>query len=44
MTPTSDRSLKKRLTFGSKNDMKNLVDFNASSGKSENIIFDVIFL
>ena len=38
------KRFKKGLTFGSKNDMKNLVNFNASSGKSENIIFGVLFL
>ena len=38
------QSLKKKLTFGSKNDMKNLVNFNASSGKSENLHFDVLLL
>ena len=34
--------LKKRLTFASKNDMRNLVNFNASSCKSENLHFDVL--
>ena len=38
------RSLKKRLTFGSKNDINYLANFNANSAKSENIFFDVIFL
>ena len=32
------------LTLGSKNDMKNLMGFNASSEKSENLHFDVLFL
>ena len=33
-----------KLTLGSKNDMRNLVNFNASSGKSENLHFDVLLL
>ena len=33
---------KKKLTLGSKNDMRNLEDFNGSSGKSENLHFDVL--
>ena len=31
-----------KLTFGSKNDMSNLVNFNVSSGKSESLHFDVL--
>ena len=31
-----------KLTFGSKNDMRNLVNFNVSSGKSESLHFDVL--
>ena len=31
-------------TLDSKNDMRKLVNFNASSGKSENLQFDVLFL
>ena len=34
----------KKLTLGFKNDMRNLVNFNASSGKSENLYFDVLLL
>ena len=34
---------KKKLDLGSKN-IRNLVNFNASSGKSENLHFDVQFL
>ena len=30
--------------IGSKNDMRNLVNFKASSGKSENLKFDVLLL
>ena len=35
---------KEKLTLGSKNDMRNLVNFNGSSGKSENLHFDVLLL
>ena len=38
------QSLKSRLTVGSKNDIRNLVNFNASIGKSENSHFDVPLL
>ena len=31
-----------KLTFGSKNDMRNLVNFNVSGGKSESLRFDVL--
>ena len=31
-----------KLTLGSKNDMRNLVNFNGSSGKSESLHFDVL--
>ena len=41
MTMKSDEE---KLTLGSKNDMRTLVDFNASSGKSENLHFDVLLL
>ena len=34
----------KKLTPGFKNDMRKLVNFNASSGKSENLYFDVLLL
>ena len=33
-----------KLTLGSKIDMRNLVNFNASSGRSENLHFDVLLL
>ena len=33
-----------KMTHGSKNDMRNLVNFNASSSKSENLLFDVLLL
>ena len=35
---------KRKLTFGWKNDIRNLVNFHASSWKSENIHFDCIHL
>ena len=35
---------KSQLTLSSKNDTRNLVNFNASSGKSENFHFDVLLL
>ena len=38
------QSLKKKLALGFKNDMTNLVNFNANSGKSENLHFDVLIL
>ena len=33
-----------KMTLCSKNDMKNLVNFNVSSGKSENLHCDVLLL
>ena len=44
MTLKSDAKFEERLTLGSKNHMRNLVNFNASSGKSENLHFDVLLL
>ena len=44
MTLNSDPKFEEKLTLGSKNDMRNLVNFNASSGKSENLHFDVLLL
>ena len=38
------QTLKKKLTFCLKNDMTNLVNFNASSRKSENLHFDGLIL
>ena len=38
------QSLKEKLTLDFKNDMRNLVNFNVSSGKSENLYFDVLVL
>ena len=33
----SDAKFEEKLTLGSKNDMRNFVNFNLSSGKSENL-------
>ena len=40
----SDASFEEKLTLGSKNDMRNLVKLNASSGKSRNLHFDALLL
>ena len=44
MTLKSDAKFEEKLTLGSKNDMRNLVNFNASSDKSGNLHFDVLLL
>ena len=45
MTLKSDAEFEENLTLGSKNDVKNLVNFNASSSKSDvHLYFDVLFL
>ena len=44
MTLKSDEKFEEKFTPGSKKDMNNLVNFNASSGKSENLHFDVLLL
>ena len=44
MTLKSDTKLEEKLTLGSKNDMTNLANFNASNGKSKNLHFDVLLL
>ena len=44
MKMKSDAKFKEKLSFGSKIDMRNLVNFNVSSGKSENLHFDVLLL
>ena len=44
MTLKSDVKFEEKLTLGSKTDMMNLVNFNGSSGKSENLHFDVLRL
>ena len=40
MTLRSDAKFEEKLTLVSKNDMRNLVNFNANSGKSEKFHFD----
>ena len=40
----SDLNLEEKLTFCLKNNLKNFGEFNASSGKSENLYFDMVFL
>ena len=40
----SDAKFEEKQALGSKNDMGNLVNFNASSGKTENLHFDVQLL
>ena len=42
MTLKNDAKFEEKLTLGSKYDMRNLVNFNASSGKPENLLFDVL--
>ena len=44
MTLKGDARFEEKLTLGSRNDMGNLVNLNASSGKSENLQFDVLLL
>ena len=44
MTLKGDAKFEEKLTLGSKNGMRNLVNFDASSGKSENLQFDVLLL
>ena len=40
----SDAKFEEKLALGSKNDITNLVNCNTSSGKSENLHFDVLLL
>ena len=44
MTLNRDAKFEEKLTLGSKTDMRNLVNFNASSSKSEKLHFDVLLL
>ena len=44
MTLISDAKFEEKLALGWKNDIMNLVNFNTSSRKSENMHFDVILL
>ena len=40
----SDTKFEEKMTLGSKNDLRNLVNFNASSRKLENLHFDLLIL
>ena len=42
MTLKSDVKFEEKLTLSSKNYMRDLVNFNASSGKSDNLHFDML--
>ena len=42
MTLMIDAKFEEKLALGCKNDITNLVNFNMSSGKSENFHFDVL--
>ena len=44
MTLKSYAKFEEKLTLGSKIDMRNLMNLYASSGKSENLHFDVLLL
>ena len=44
MTLKGDAKFKRKLTLGLKNEIRNLVNFHASSRKSENFHFDVLLL
>ena len=44
MTLRTDAKFEEKLTLVSKNDMRNLINFNATSGKSEKLHFDVLLL
>ena len=44
MTLKSDAKFEKKLTLGSKNDMRNLVDFLPNHSKVQNFHFNGLFL
>ena len=44
MTLKNDAKFEEKATLGSKNNMRNLVNFTASSGKSEILRFDALLL
>ena len=44
MTLKSDAKFEEKLALGSKNDIRNFMNFNLSSGKSANLHFDVLLL
>ena len=43
-TLKSNAKFEEKLTLGSKTELNNLVKFNASHGKYENLYFDVLLL
>ena len=43
MTLVSDAKFEEKLTLGTKNDIRKLVNFNVSTGKSENLQFCLPF-
>ena len=44
MTLKSDPNFEEKLNFSLKNNMRNFVNFNVDSGKSENLLFDGLLL
>ena len=44
MTLKSDAKFEEKVTLGSKNGIRNLLNFNTSSSNSENVHFDVVLL
>ena len=44
MTLKGDTTFKEKLTRGLKNDIRNLINFHASSRRSENLYFDGLVL
>ena len=44
MTLKSDAKFEEKLTLDSKNEMRNLVNFNLSNGKSESLHYDMLRL
>ena len=44
MTLKKDQNFEEKLTFCLKNDMRILLNFNLSNGKSKNLLFDELLL
>ena len=44
MTLKIDAEFEEKLTLGFKNQIRNLVNFNGSTGKSDNLHFDLLLL
>ena len=44
MSLKSDGKFEEKLTLGSKNDIRNLVNFHVSNSRSGNLYFDVLLL